>query len=53
MKSPFKKDILEGKIALVTVGATGICFGIAKALLEHGACVAIASRKLDNLKDAV
>lgn len=39
--SPFKKDLLEGKVALVTGGATGIGFGIVRALAHHGARVAI------------
>jgi peroxisomal 2,4-dienoyl-CoA reductase len=43
--SPFKSDILRGRAALVTGGGTGIGKEIARTLGEHGARVAIASRK--------
>lgn len=36
-KSPFKTDCLEGKVALVTGGGSGICFEVTKQLLLHGA----------------
>ncbi len=51
-KSVFRDDILEGKVAFITGGGSGICFGIAKALLAHGARAAIVGRKADRLETA-
>ena len=45
----FADDILQGKVAFVTGGGTGITGGIARAFAEHGARVAITSRKEENL----
>lgn len=44
---------LEGKLALVTGGGTGIGLGIAKAFIEAGARVVITGRREDILRDAV
>jgi peroxisomal 2,4-dienoyl-CoA reductase len=45
----FADDILQGKVAFVTGGGTGITGGVARALAERGAKVAITSRKDENL----
>ncbi len=45
----FAEDILQGKVAFVTGGGTGITGGIARAFARHGARLAITSRKEENL----
>jgi len=50
MDKIFAENILEGKVAFVTGGGTGITGGIARALAESGARVAITSRKQENLE---
>lgn len=49
MGQVFNSDILHGKVAFVTGGATGITGGVARAFAEHGAKLAITSRKEENL----
>jgi NAD(P)-dependent dehydrogenase (short-subunit alcohol dehydrogenase family) len=44
---------LRGRVALVTGGTTGIGFGSARRLLEHGAIVYITGRRKDVLDAAV
>ncbi|HJL20434.1 MAG TPA: SDR family oxidoreductase [Sandaracinaceae bacterium LLY-WYZ-13_1] len=48
--SVFKDDILAGKVAFVTGGGSGICKGIARALMAHGADVAIVGRTAERLE---
>lgn len=45
----FAENILQGKVAFVTGGATGITGGIAQAFAAYGAKIAITSRKEENL----
>ena len=49
MTNIFADDILAGKVAFVTGGGTGITGGVARAFAEHGARLAITSRKEENL----
>jgi peroxisomal 2,4-dienoyl-CoA reductase len=50
--SPFRPDILKGKVAFITGGGSGINFGVAKALASHGADIAIMGRREDVLQQA-
>jgi peroxisomal 2,4-dienoyl-CoA reductase len=50
--SPFRPDILKGKVAFITGGGSGINFGVAKALASHGADIAIMGRREDVLQHA-
>lgn len=49
MEKVFANDILQGKVAFVTGGGTGITGGVARAFAEHGCKLAITSRKADSL----
>ena len=51
-RSIFKDNIFDGKVALVTGGATGIGAEMAFQLASHGAQVIIASRKADKIAAA-
>ncbi len=48
----FADGILDGRVAFVTGGGTGITGGVARALAEAGASVALVSRKLEHLEPA-
>ena len=51
--SPFRADALAGRVVLVTGGATGIGFGCCKAFGQHGAKVAMMSRRKPVIDEAV
>jgi len=48
----FVDGILKDRVAFVTGGGTGITGGVARALAEAGANVALASRSMDHLEAA-
>lgn len=50
--SVFRSDVLAGKVAFVTGGGSGICKGIAKAYLAHGAQGVIVGRNAERLASA-
>ncbi|HYX39327.1 MAG TPA: SDR family oxidoreductase [Oligoflexus sp.] len=50
--SPFRSDILKGKVAFITGGGSGINFGVAKALAAHGADIAMMGRREEVLQQA-
>jgi len=52
MDSIFADGILKGRVAFVTGGGTGITGGVARALAEAGANVALVSRSLEHLEPA-
>ena len=51
-ESIFADGILNGHVAFVTGGGTGITGGVARAFAEAGAAVALVSRNLDHLQPA-
>jgi 2,4-dienoyl-CoA reductase [(3E)-enoyl-CoA-producing], peroxisomal len=51
-ESIFASGILNGHVAFVTGGGTGITGGVARALAEAGAAVALVSRNIDHLQPA-
>lgn len=53
MQSPFKGDILKGRVALITGGGSGIGFEISTQFGKHGASVAIMGRRKPVLDSAV
>jgi len=50
--SIFAEGILNDRVAFVTGGGTGITGGVARALAEAGAAVALVSRKMEHLEPA-
>ncbi len=48
----FADKILDGRVAFITGGGTGITGGVARALAEAGARVTLVSRKLEHLQPA-
>ncbi len=51
-RKTFADGILENHVAFVTGGGTGITGGVARALAEAGAHVALVSRKIEHLAPA-
>eukprot|EP01102_Stenamoeba_stenopodia_P016802 TRINITY_DN5910_c0_g1_i1.p1 TRINITY_DN5910_c0_g1~~TRINITY_DN5910_c0_g1_i1.p1 ORF type:complete len:291 (-),score=81.49 TRINITY_DN5910_c0_g1_i1:107-979(-) len=51
--SPFNNTVLNGRVALITGGGSGICFGIAETYGRHGAKIAIMGRRQNVLEEAV
>src|SRR4051794_36001814 len=51
-RSVFVDGLLNGHVALVTGGGTGITGGVARAISEAGAAVALISRSLEHLEPA-
>ena len=52
MTKIFADAILEGRVAFVTGGGTGITGGVARTLAEAGANVALVSRSIEHLEPA-
>src|SRR5256714_51480 len=52
MNTIFAKGILNGRVAFVTGGGTGITGGVARALAQAGANVALVSRSMEHLEPA-
>jgi peroxisomal 2,4-dienoyl-CoA reductase len=52
MEKIFADGILNGRVAFVTGGGTGITGGVARAMAEAGASVALVSRSLEHLEPA-
>ena len=48
----FVEGVLNGRVAFVTGGGTGITGGVARAFAEAGASVALVSRKIEHLQPA-
>src|SRR6266478_108464 len=51
-RAVFADGILSGRVAFVTGGGTGITGGVARALAEAGANVALVSRSIEHLEPA-
>ena len=52
-RSPFRDDALDGRVALITGGGSGICLGIAQEFGRHGAKLMLMGRREEVLKEAV
>jgi peroxisomal 2,4-dienoyl-CoA reductase len=51
-ESPFKANILKSQVALITGGGTGINFGIATQLAQHGCNLVLVGRRLNIVEEA-
>ncbi|KDE06732.1 2,4-dienoyl-CoA reductase (NADPH2) [Microbotryum lychnidis-dioicae p1A1 Lamole] len=50
--SIFKDDLFKGKVAFVTGGGSGICYGMVKSLMRHGANATILGRREQIITEA-
>ncbi len=48
--SPYRNDLLAGKVAFVTGGGSGICEGITRGFMQHGADAVIVGRNAERLE---
>lgn len=51
-QSPFRNDVVSGKVALITGGGSGIGFEVARQLGLHGASLVLVGRRLWVLEQA-
>ena len=47
----YQADLLEGKVAFITGGGSGIGFRIAELFMRHGCTTVIGSRRLKKLQE--
>lgn len=47
----YQEDLLKGKVAFITGGASGIGFRIAELFMRHGCSIAIGSRRMKKLEE--
>ena len=52
MTSPFRANLLDGKVAFIAGGTSGINLGIAKRMAELGANVAVVGRNPEKAANA-
>ena len=49
-KYRYQRDLLSGRVAVITGGGSGIGFRIAELFMRHGCDTVLASRKLEKLE---
>ena len=50
-KYRYQPDLLQGKVAFITGGGSGIGFRIAELFMRHGCDTVIASRRLSKVEE--